>query len=233
MQDLHLQIHGNIAEGVLYGSGNNYLTADTTDGTAKWDEGALSVTSSINDKFRAGAQVHSWALGQLGRNNIELDWAYADYRFSSWFGVRAGQVKTPFGLYNEIQDVDAVTPWALLPQGMYPTDMRSFTLSHTGGVLYGDIGLGKHRGALSWSAFGGRRTQRQNEGFVMTMASMGISLGDCAGPICGHRRALESTSGRFTNWGRIFSHRSFGAPRAYGRHTVAYHDEHPTTSDLC
>lgn len=182
---LHLQIHGNVAEGVLYGSGNNYLTADTTDGSAKWDEESLSVTSAVTDKFRVGAQVHSWALGQLGRQNIELDWAYGDYKFSSWFGIRAGQVKTPFGLYNEIQDVDAVTQWALLPQAIYPSDLRSFTLSHLGGVLYGDIGLGKHRGTLSWSAFGGRRAQRRNEGFVMTMTSMGISLDDCAGAMEG------------------------------------------------
>ncbi|MGA2118874.1 MAG: hypothetical protein ABSH56_29500 [Bryobacteraceae bacterium] len=185
MQELHLQIHGNLAEGVLYGSGNNYLTADTTDGTAKWDDGSLSVTSAVTDKFRVGAQVHSWALGELGRNNVELDWAYGDYKFNSWFGIRAGQVKTPFGLYNEVQDVDAVTPWALLPQSVYPSDMRSFTLSHLGGVLYGDIGLGKRAGTLSWSAFGGRKAQRQNEGFVMTMASMGISLGDCTGTIEG------------------------------------------------
>lgn len=129
IQNLHLQIHGNVAEGVLYGSGNNYLTADTTNGTAKWREGSLRVTSTITDKFRVGAQVHSWALGELGRQN-------GGYKFNSWFGVRAGKVKTPLGLYNEVQDVDAVTPWALLPQAMYPSDMRSFTLSHTGGVLY-------------------------------------------------------------------------------------------------
>lgn len=185
LQDLHLQIHGNVAEGVLYGSGNNYLAADTTDGTGKWDEGTLSVMSVVNDHFRFGAQGTSWLLGELGRQNVELDWAYADYKFNSWFGVRAGQVKTPFGLYNEIQGVDAVTNWALLPESIYPADLRSFTLSHQGGVLYGDIPLGKHGGTISWTGFGGRRAQRRNEGYYLTLASEGISLGDVAGTIAG------------------------------------------------
>ncbi|HEX5228744.1 MAG TPA: hypothetical protein VFW44_13590 [Bryobacteraceae bacterium] len=185
LQKLHLQIHGNLAEGVLYGSGNNYLAADTTDGTGKWDEGTLSIMSVVNDHFRFGAQGTSWLLGELGRQNVELDWAYADYKFSSWFGVRAGQVKTPFGLYNDIQGVDAVSPWAFLPEAMYPADLRSFTLSHQGGVLYGDIPIGKHGGAISWSAFGGRRAQRRNEGYYLILASEGISLGDTSGTIAG------------------------------------------------
>ena len=185
LQDLHLQIHGNLVEGVLYGSGNNYLDADTTDGTGLWDEGSLSVTSTINDHFRVGAQATSWLLGGLGRQNIELDWAYADYKFNSWFGIRAGQVKTPFGLYNEVQDVDAVIPWAFLPQSMYPVDYRSFTLSQQGGVLYGDLPLGKRGGTISWSAFGGRREERRNEGLVLTLASMGIALNNMAGTIGG------------------------------------------------
>ena len=213
LQQLHMQIHGSLAEGVLYGSGNNYLAADTTDGTAKWDEGSLSVTSAISDKFRVGAQAHSWMLGKLGRQNIELDWAYGDYKFRSWFGVRAGQVKTPFGLYNEVQGVDSVTPWALLPQSLYPTDMRSFTLSHIGGVLYGEIGLGKHLGALSWSAFGGRRTQRRNEGFVMTMASEGIALGDCAGPIAGADVRWKAPVDGFLI-GTAYSYTDLSAPNA-------------------
>ena len=213
IQDLHLQIHGNLAEGVLYGSGNNYLTADTTSGSARWDEGSLSVTSSITDKFRVGAQVHSWLLGELGRQNLELDWAYGDYKFKSWFGVRAGRVKTPIGLYNEIQGVDAVTPWALLPQSIYPSDMRSFTLSHTGGVLYGDIGLGKRGGALSWSAFGGSRGQRRNEGFVMSMASLGIAIGDCSGTIAGGDLRWKAPLDGLL-MGASYSHTDLSAPNA-------------------
>src|SRR5581483_5444342 len=185
MQKLHLQIHGNLAEGTLYGSGNNYLATYTTDGTGKWDEGSLSVISTVNEHFRLGAQAHTWLLGELGRQNLQLDWAYADYKANSWFGIRGGQVKTPIGLYNDVQGVDAVTPWAFLPEAIYPTDLRSFTLSHQGGVLYGDVPLGKRGGTISWSAFGGRKEQHRNEGFYLLMASIGAALGDMSGPIAG------------------------------------------------
>ena len=36
----------------------------------------------------------------------ELDWATADYRFTDWFGVRAGKVKTVFGLHNDTLDME-------------------------------------------------------------------------------------------------------------------------------
>jgi len=184
-QKLHLQIHGNAAQGFLFSSSNNYLTTKSSDGSAKWTEGSLSVGKAITDRFHVGAQVHSYSLGQLGRQNVTLDWAYGDYKFSSYFGIRGGKVKTPFGLYNDVQDVDAVYPWALLPQALYPADSQGFGLSHTGGVVYGEFSPSKYVGTFVYQAFGGTRTQPRNGGFDITMAAQGISLGDESGPMGG------------------------------------------------
>ena len=178
-------VHGNVAQGALVSTGNSYLTTGSKEGSADWDEASLSVSRHLGERLRAGVQLHSYRLGDLGRQNVKIDWAYADYRFKSWFGVRAGKVKTSFGLYNDVQDNDALTPWVFLPQGLYTADDRAFQLAHTGGVIYGDIALSKNAGTLSYSAFGGRRSQPANEGFALALAAMNISMGDCGGPTAG------------------------------------------------
>ncbi len=167
---LRLQIHGNAVQGMLFSSRNNYLSTKSSDGSFKWTEGSLSVSRTFTDRFRVGAQVHSYSLGMLGRQNITLDWADADYKFNSYFGIRGGKVKTPFGLYNDVQDVDAVYPWALLPQGLYPADFRDFNLAHTGGVLYGEFRPSKYIGTFAYQAFGGIRSQPASGGFALALA---------------------------------------------------------------
>jgi hypothetical protein len=105
---------------------------NTTGGSGAMTEMGLNVSSQITDKFRVGAQVYDRNLGQLGQWHPSLDWAVADYRFTSWFGIRAGKVKTTLGLYNDSQDVDFLRVFALLPQSVYPTDLRDSTIAYAG-----------------------------------------------------------------------------------------------------
>ena len=56
-QDLsNIQIHGFVTQGLLYSSHNNYLTANTTNGSVQWTDGAISVSDSVTDKLRVGIQ---------------------------------------------------------------------------------------------------------------------------------------------------------------------------------
>ena len=43
-------------------------------------------------------------------------------------GFREGRVKTSLGLYNDTQDQEFLHTWALLPQSLYPADLRSVAL---------------------------------------------------------------------------------------------------------
>jgi len=116
------------------------------------------VSTSVTDKLRVGAQLYDRNLGQLGQYHPSLDWAVADYRFKSWFGVRGGKVKTTLGLYNDTQDLDFLRTFALLPQSVYPTDLRDATIAHLGGDVYGSLSL-KHRlGGLAYTAYAGHRS---------------------------------------------------------------------------
>ena len=81
-------------------SGNNFLDSDSEDGTFEINEVGLTFNATVTDKLRIGAQILSRDLGEDGNNDIELDWAFGDYRVTDRFGVRAGKLKLPIGLYN-------------------------------------------------------------------------------------------------------------------------------------
>jgi hypothetical protein len=180
-----VQIHGALSQGFLFSSRNNYLTTDSSNGSLRWTEGMINFGVPLTNKLRAGLQLHSYSLGQLGQQKVSLDWAYGDYKFNDHLGIRAGRVKTPIGLFNDIQDIDALYPWVLLPQSVYPADMRSFHLAHTGFVVYGDLRLPRKAGSISWQGFAGSRSQDPDEGLVLILKEEGTVLGDASGPTVG------------------------------------------------
>jgi hypothetical protein len=142
----------------------------------------LNMSSQITDKFRVGAQVYDRNLGQLGQWHPSLDWAVADYRFKNWFGIRAGKVKTTLGLYNDSQDLDFLHVFALLPQSVYPIDLRDTTIAHAGVDLYGNVPLHHHLGDLSYTVYGGRRSDGPHDGYPYLISNFGFYLRGLSGP---------------------------------------------------
>lgn len=165
-----VQFHGFASQGLVYTSNNNWLTMNTTNGSAAFTDFGFNASTQVTDKLRVGAQGYDRNLGQLGRYHPSLDWALADYRFTRWFGVRAGRVKTTLGLYNDTQDLDFLHTFALLPQSVYPTDLRDATLAHVGGDVYGTISLPQHLGDLSYTAYAGRRSDSIYSGYIYLAA---------------------------------------------------------------
>jgi hypothetical protein len=161
-----VQIHGFASQGFIYTNDNNWLTMNTSQGSAAFTDMGLNMSSQITDKFRAGAQVYDRNLGQLGQYHPSLDWAFADYRFRTWLGIRGGKVKTTLGLFNDTQDLDFLHTFALLPQGIYPADLRDTSIAHTGGDIYGDIALHRHLGTLSFTAYAGHRSDSIYSGYA-------------------------------------------------------------------
>jgi len=171
-----LQFHGLVAQGGLLSSHNNYLTAKTSQGSTQWTEAALNLSGTVADNFRAGIQLHTYRLGELGQLKLDIDWAYGDYRLREWIGFRAGKVKTPLGLFNDTQDIDNLHLWSLLPQGIYPADNRSWTLAHTGGDLYGRADLPPGFGSVSYQGYFGSRTADSEGGYFKAAADAGLPV---------------------------------------------------------
>jgi hypothetical protein len=78
---------------------------------------ALNVTATPVDKLVVNAQVGFIQEGD--RQRVNLDYAFAEYRFSKYLRLRAGQVKQTFGIYSEYYDLGTNRPFISLPQSIY------------------------------------------------------------------------------------------------------------------
>ena len=149
-----VEVHAFASQGFIFTTNNNYLDADTTHGSFQFSEVGINFTKSITDKLRMGVQLFAQDLGPTGNFNAKMDWFYLDYRYSDWLGLRFGRVKVPFGLYNEVNDVDSARIPVLLPQSVYPLQNRNYLLAQTGAELYGYARMGRS-GALDYRAYAG------------------------------------------------------------------------------
>ena len=175
LEDLNIQIHGYATQSFLYTTQNNIFTTSSSNGSPAWTEAVVNITSQPTPKLRIGVQGRYFLLGNLG-NTITLDWAAADYKADDRFGVRFGKVKTPNGLFNDIQDIDPSYQWALLPQSVYPLMSRNSLLAHYGGVVYGTFKLGPNLGKLEYRGWGGERVIGGNDGYFLSQTENGTTL---------------------------------------------------------
>lgn len=161
-----VQIHAFATQGFLYSSSNNYLSTNSSSGSFAWTDGAVSLSDQLSDKLRMGLQMHVAQLGEFGSPSLQVDWASGDYRANDKVRFSVGKVKTVVGLFNDTQDVDAVHLWALLPQGVYPIDNKSFDLAHYGADFYGEMPAGTRMGSIAYRAYAGYRTLDLQSGYV-------------------------------------------------------------------
>lgn len=137
-----VDIHGFITQGFLYSDTYNYLADDTKDGSFEYNEVGLNFGKPLTDKLRVGVQFFSRDLGDAANNKVTIDWAYGDYRFKDWLGLRAGKIRTPFGLYSEIHDMDVLRTCIVMPQGVYTDLLRDAAIAMNGVSLYGQVPAG-------------------------------------------------------------------------------------------
>ena len=110
-----------------------------------------------------------YQMGEFGGPNILVDWVPGDYKFNDRFGVRAGKIKIPLGLFNESQDIDSLFLWTLLPQANYPDDNRDFDLVVLGGEVYGWLGVG-NMGSVQYRGYAGEARLDANGGYMRRVA---------------------------------------------------------------
>lgn len=161
LENSRVQLGGFFSQGYLYSSNNNYPTADQG-GTWDFREMAFNASSTFGSHLRVGAQVFAQRLGALGDDKVKLDWAVADYNFSSLLGVRVGRVKYPKGLYGEALDLDVVRPFVFLPGAVYSPILRDFSASFDGGMLYGSVNVGG--GSVDYKFFVGDIPMQREQG---------------------------------------------------------------------
>lgn len=134
-----VDIHGFISQGYVTSSDYDYFRAETEAGTYEFNEFGLNISSRVTDDLRLGMQLLSRDLGDLGNNTVEIDWAYADYSYRNWLGLRAGKIKKADGIFNQYRDIDATRTCIFLPQALYREDTRDTALAYSGVGIYGAL----------------------------------------------------------------------------------------------
>jgi hypothetical protein len=175
LDDLNIQFHGYATQAFLKTSQNNILTTNSSDGSPAWTEAVVNLSSTPATSLRIAVQARYSLIGTEG-NAITLDFASVDYKVNERAGFRFGKVKTPSGLFNEIQDIDPGYTWSLLPQSVYPILSRNSLLSHYGGVYYGSASLGDRLGKIEYRGWGGESVVGANDGYLIGITDEGIAL---------------------------------------------------------
>ncbi len=135
----NVNVHGFMGQSFILSQGNDFMVANSKNGSHELNEVGLTITSQITPKFRVGFQLLSRDFGDQDNNKTQLDWAFADYRFKDYLGVRFGKVKLPYGLYNEGRDTDILRPMVFLPQSIYDEQYRPYLLAYQGTGFYGNF----------------------------------------------------------------------------------------------
>jgi len=148
-----VDFHGFVSQGFLYSSKYNYL-GDSSRGSFLFTEAGLNASFNPFPRTRIAAQGFTYDAGDAGGYDFVLDYALAEYTFNDYFSVRAGRIRRPQGIYNDIQDVDVARTFVLLPQGIYDARWRDFYASLDGGEFFGTIPL-QQAGSLSYEVYGG------------------------------------------------------------------------------
>lgn len=170
---MEIDIHGFVSQGFLISTDNNTLSADTEDGTFQFNELGINFGKELTDNLALGIQIFSRDMGKIGNNDVVIDWAYGDYRFRDWLGLRAGIMRITHGFYNETRDIDMLRTAILLPQSVYPENTRDFFSRIQGAGIYGDILMGRG-GSLSYQLMAGTLNIDEDGGVARGIESVGI-----------------------------------------------------------
>lgn len=184
--DAPIQIHGFVSQGFILGIENEYL-ARSKSGSVEFSEAGINFTKPLTENLRTGMQLFVHDLGPLGNYRTQFDWYYLDYRVADWLGLRVGRIKVPFGLYNELNDIDVARVPILLPQSIYQADHREYLFAQTGGEVYGDVAL-PGAGSLEYRVYGGTLSSD-----LPRNAPQGFTVADARVPYLYGGRLLWST----------------------------------------
>ena len=172
---LSVDVHAFISQGYIGTTANNYLAPSEWNrkqyGSFEFTEAGLTVSKQLTDHLRTGIQLFGQKLGPLGGLGVQLDWFLLDYRLKDWLGIRAGRVKAPFGLYNDINDIDAARLPVLLPQSIYQASSRDYFLAVDGTELYGLIKMAR-AGAIDYGIYGGTSLLNTTSGSATQIVSL-------------------------------------------------------------
>jgi hypothetical protein len=167
-----VDVHGFVSQGFIKTpKENNFPVSNSGSGSFNFNDFGINFSKELSPDLHVGLQLSAFDRGNYGRDKITIDWAYGDYRFTDWLGFRAGKVKIPLGLFNEVRDNDALRTFVFLPQQAYYDLERDSVVAILGGAAYGSIPMGK-AGTLNYQIEVGSVPAVADGGFAREIGGM-------------------------------------------------------------
>lgn len=145
-----------VGDGKLSVNGNGSWAYQRTDENLYFADSDGDYDTAMFDLVLSARPTDDLVMSsQLGfdQDEVELEWAFAEWRFADTLRFRIGKVKQPLGNYMELQFVGTARPFFTLPTAVYgPTELGAssyFGVGATGEFLL-DGGWG-----LQYDAYGG------------------------------------------------------------------------------
>jgi len=117
-----LSFHGSLTQAYARTDGETVLGIPER-GTSDYRTVSLQFGYALGDNDRMVVQLAHERIGESPgmafRQDVELDWAFFEHRFSDAFEVKAGRVQIPRGIFNEIRDIGTLLPFYRPPSAFY------------------------------------------------------------------------------------------------------------------
>jgi hypothetical protein len=147
-----VQAHGFIDQSLVHTSDNNVGGESDDSLTSELREMGANLSWRPNPDWLVSGQVLARWAGEADRGKLRLDYGFVDRTLiatgDSQMGLRLGKIKNPYGFYNTTRDVAHTRPGIIMPQSVYPDQMRNFFLAAPGFSLYGNSE--NDHGNISW-----------------------------------------------------------------------------------
>ena len=166
------EVHAFTSFGWFDTTGNDWL-GESTHGTSEFWEVAANATIRPAPHVVVSGQLFARDFQRYDNGRAQLDWLYAEWRPQDACAVEVGRVKLPYGLYNEIRDVDAARATVFLPLSVYPSRTRDLLNATDGVKVSGFVHLGP-AGAIEYAVFAGRTRLSTAGGFATFLADNGL-----------------------------------------------------------
>lgn len=182
----NVSIHG--FGGWAYGKTDNenqYLVGNE-DGSYDTVNFSLNITATPYERLSIYVQP-SYNEGGFEQENVNLDYAFAEWYFSDRFILRVGKVKAPFLLFTEVYDVGTLRPFFTLPQGVY---QQLSAEAYKGMGLTGSL-FAKKGWELQYDLYGGKLNLQPNP-IVAPQTFEFISITPGVNDLLGGRLSLQT-----------------------------------------
>ncbi|HUP46994.1 MAG TPA: hypothetical protein VM779_15920 [Thermoanaerobaculia bacterium] len=130
-----LSIHGYVSQAWAT-SEDHQIFGIPTDGTTDYRDLALQFRYDQSRENVFVVQLRHQRLGDSPQaesiDDVRLDWAFYQRRFSDRFSLKAGRIPLPLGIFNEAEGAGATFPFYRLPDEFY---VRQYTSKTLEGVL--------------------------------------------------------------------------------------------------